>query len=154
MKSEGIGSRLRAPAAGSGRGPSRTVFAWQLLSALLLLAMGAIHLYLTFHGVKGTLGKSFMLNAVGGLVLAIAVLVLRGQLLLLASLLGTLFMAGTLGALILALTVGLFGVHEVLSYQLVPTTLVVESIGTIVLAITTVLLYRLPGGNPRHSRGL
>jgi hypothetical protein len=142
LKSEGVGSRVPAHAAGAGRGALRSVVAWQVLSALLLLTMGAIHLYLTFHGVGGTLGRLFVLNAVGGLVLAIAVVVLRGRLLLLASGSGTLFMAGTLLGLVLALTVGLFGIHEVLSFQLVPTTLVVESIGTVVLAVTTGLVYR------------
>ena len=142
MKSEGIGSRAPISAAGAGPGALRSPLAWQVLSALLLLTMGAIHLYLVFNGVGGTLGKLFVLNAIGALVLAIAIVVLRGPLLLLASVASTLFMAGTLLALILALTVGLFGIHEVLSYQLVPTTLVVESIGTIVLAVTTALVYQ------------
>lgn len=138
MKSQGIGSRVPV-SAGTG---ARSVRVWQGLSALLLLAMAGIHLYLVLDGVGGTLGTLFVLNMIGGVALVIAVLVLRGQLLLLAAVGGTLFMVGTLLALILALTVGLFGIHEVLSYQLVPTTLVVESIGTIVLAVTTYLLYR------------
>ena len=154
MKSQGVGSRGRASAAGAGHGALRSVIAWQVLSALLLLAMGAIHLYLVFNGVGGTLGRLFVLNAVGGLVLAIAIVVLRGRLLLLASVLGTLFMAGTLLALVLALTVGLFGIHEVLSYRPVPPTLVVESIGTIVLAVTTALLYQTMRGSLTQSRGV
>ena len=83
-----------------------------------------------------------MLNAVGALVLAIAIMVLRGWLLLLASVLSLLFMVGTLLSLVLALTVGLFGIHEVMSFQLVPTTLLVESIGTIILAVTVALVQR------------
>ena len=59
--------------------------AWRLLSAILLLAMGGIHLYLVFYGVGGSLGVLFVLNAVGALVLAIAIIVLRGRLLLLAT---------------------------------------------------------------------
>jgi hypothetical protein len=116
--------------------------AWRFLSTIMLLAMGGIHLYLVFHGVGGLLGKLFILNAVGALVLAIAVTVLRGRLLSLATVLSLLFMAGTLLALVLALTVGLFGIHEVLSFTLVPTTLVVESIGTIILAVTATLVVR------------
>ena len=133
------------PATGSLRwfGVShRTLMAWRLLSAIVLLIMGGIHLYLVFYGVGGMLGALFMLNAVGALVLAIAVLVLRGRLLSLATLLSLLFMVGTLFALVLALTVGLFGIHEVLSFKLVPTTLVVESIGTIILAVTVALVLR------------
>lgn len=116
--------------------------AWRLLSAITLLAMGGIHLYLVFDGVGGTLGKLFVLNVIGALVLAIAIMVLRGQLLSLATVLSLLFMVGTLLALVLALTVGLFGIHEVLSFTLVPTTLVVESIGTIILAVTVALVLR------------
>ena len=114
--------------------------AWRLLSALSLLVMGAIHLYLVFDGVGGVLGKLFVLNAAGALVLTVAVLVLRGRLLALATVLSLLFMVGTLLALVLALTVGLFGIHEVLSFTLVPTTLVVESIGTVIRAVTVALL--------------
>jgi hypothetical protein len=146
MKSEGAGWRDAAMARGAGHGRQRSLIVWQTLSAILLLAMGGIHLYLVFNGVGGTLGMLFVLNAVGALVLAIAMVVFRGRLLLLASVLSVLFMAGTLLALVLALTVGLFGIHEVLSFQLVPTTLVVESIGTIVLALTAALVFRTRRG--------
>jgi hypothetical protein len=108
----------------------------------MLLVMGAIHLYLVFDGVGGLLGKLFVLNVIGALVLAIAVMVLRGRLLSLATVLSLLFMAGTLLALVLALTVGLFGIHEVVGFTLVRTTLVVESIGTIILAATAVQVLR------------
>ena len=108
----------------------------------MLLVMGGIHLYLVFDGVGGLLGQLFVVNAVGALVLAIAIVVLRGWLLSVATALSLLFMLGTLLALVLALTVGLFGIREVLSFTLVPTTLVVESIGTIVLAVTLALVLR------------
>ena len=75
-------------------------------------------------------------------VLATAIIVLRGRLLWLATVLSLLFMVGTLLALVLALTVGLFGIHEVLSFKLVPTTLVAESIGSIILAVTVALALR------------
>jgi len=116
--------------------------AWRVLSAILLVVMGAIHLYLVFDGVGGLLGGLFVVNGIGAFALAIAVMVLRGRLLALATVLSLLFMLGTLLALILALTVGLFGIHEVLSFKLVPTTLVVESIGTVILAITAALVVR------------
>jgi uncharacterized membrane protein YeiB len=116
---------------------------WRILSALALLAMGGIHLFLVFDGVGGVLGVLFVLNAVGGLVLAVAMVAAPRRLLPWASVLSLLFMAGTLLALILALTVGLFGITETLDFTLVPTTLVVESIGTIVLAVTTALAFRM-----------
>jgi hypothetical protein len=149
MKPERVGSRVPVSAAGAGHRGLRSVIVWQVLSALLLLIMGGIHLVLALRGA-GSLGKPFWVNAVGGLVLAIAMVVLRGRPLLLASVLSTLFMAGTLLALVLALTVGLFGIGETLSYRPVPPTLVVESIGTIVLAVTTALLYQTMRGS-RHS---
>jgi hypothetical protein len=130
----------------AGTGTARSPKIWQALSALALLAMGGIHLYLALTSTGGILGVLFILNAIGGLVLAVAVVVLRRQLLLVASVLGLLFLAGTLLALVLALTVGLFGIRSSLDYQLVPTTLVVESIGTIVLLVTTAVVLRARRG--------
>lgn len=115
---------------------------WRALSALLLLAMGGIHLYLVLTVVGGVLGMLFVLNAIGGVLLAIAVVAAPRRLLPLASVLGLLFMVGTLLALVLALTVGLFGITEQLSFELVPMTLVVEAIGIVVLAVTTALAFR------------
>jgi hypothetical protein len=80
--------------------------AWQILSALFLLAMGGIHLYLALNGVDGLLGVLFILNTLGAVVLAIAMVLLRRQLLLVASVLSVLFTAGTLLALVLALIPG------------------------------------------------
>ena len=142
-KSEGIGSRDPAMAGRADHGGQRSTIVWQALSAVLLLAMGGIHLYLVLNGVGGVLGVLFALNAVGALVLAIAIVVLRRRPLLVASVLSLLFMVGTLLALVLALTIGLFGIRETLDFQLVSTTLVVESIGTIVLVVTTALVFRL-----------
>jgi hypothetical protein len=125
----------------------RSVVVWQALSALFLLAMGGIHLYLVFHGTGGILGILFVLNFVGGLVLAVAMIVARGWLLPVASVLSLLFLAGTL-------TVGLFGIRSSLSYDLAPTTLVVESIGTVVLAVTTAIVLRARRTSVRVARSL
>ena len=128
-------------------GGARSTMPWQVISAVLLLAMGGIHLFLVLTGTGGTLGLLFALNAIGALVLAIAMVVAPRRLLPLASVLSLLFTVGTLLALVLALTVGLFGISEQLGGELVVTTLVVESIGIIVLAATTSMLYRM-----RHAR--
>jgi hypothetical protein len=136
------GSRDPATAGAVGNGGQRSPMPWRVLSALGLLAMGGIHLYLVFRGVGGLLGVLFVLNAIGGLVLAIAMLAARRRLLLVASVLSVLFVVSTLLALSLALTVGLFGIHETLDFELVPTTLVVESIATIVLVVTTAVIFR------------
>lgn len=135
-------------AAGSG---TRTLVVWQALSAIALLAMAGIHLYLRFKSTGGVLGALFVLNAIGGLVLAIAMIVLRGRLLRVASVLSLLFLGGTLLALVLALTVGLFGIRSSLAFELATTTLVVESIGAVVLLVTTVLLVRRRQGAPTRG---
>jgi hypothetical protein len=125
---------------------------WQALSALLLLTMvltmGEIHLQLVFNGVGGVLGALFVLNSIGGLALAIAIVVLRRRPLLVASVLSLLFMMGTLLALVLALTTELCGIREQLVGEVVPTTLVVESIGTIVLVVTTARVHATPYRQP------
>ena len=118
------------------------LWALRILSAVLLLAAGGIHLYLIFNGVGGVLGVMFFLNALAGLVLAIAMLVLRGRLLQFAAVLSLLFMIATLLALLLALTVGLFGIATDWDFTLVRETVIVESIGVVVLAITTVAVLR------------
>lgn len=126
---------------GSNRSVLRVM---RILSAILLLAAGGIHLFLVFDGVGGTLGVLFILNAVAGIVLGIAMLVLRGRLLKLAAVLGLLFMIASLLALVLALTVGLFGITESWSFTLVPETVVVEAIGIVVLAIASGVTLRAP----------
>ena len=117
---------------------------WQAASALALLVMGGIHVYLVlFAGFGGLLGTLFVLNGIGGLVLAVAVLVARRRFLALVSVLSLLFLGGTLLGLLLALTpAGLLGIHESIDGELVPTTLVVESIGVVVLAVTSWLAVR------------
>lgn len=126
----------------AGRSTQQSLLLWRVLSALALLAMGGIHVYLTFNGTGGLLGRLFVLNGIGALVLAVAMLVVRGPLLRVAAVLSLLFLAGTLLALVLALTVGLLGLRSSLDFQLAPTALVVESIGTIVLLVTTALAVR------------
>jgi hypothetical protein len=123
---------------------SRGLWVLRILSAVLLLATGGIHLFLVFNGVGGILGVAFVLNAVAGLVLAIAMVALHGRLLQIATVLSLLFLIATLGALLLALTVGLFGIRETWDFTLVPETVIVESIGIVVLAVTTAMVLRMP----------
>ena len=122
----------------------RVLWVMRILSAVLLLAAGGIHLFLVFWGVGGILGVMFVVNGIGGILLAVAMLVLRGRLLQLATVLSLLFMIASLLALILALTVGLFGITETWDFMLVPQTVIVESIGVVVLAVTTVVMFRKP----------
>jgi hypothetical protein len=131
-----------------GTGRSGLLPAGRALSALALLAMGGIHLYLVLTGFDGLIGTLFVLNAIGGLVLAAAMVAAPRRLLPVAALLGLVFLAGTLLALVVSLTpAGLLGVHEQLGNNLVVPTLVVEALGTIVLLATTVLAFRMRARN-------
>lgn len=116
----------------------------RILSALVLLTVGGIHLFLVFDGVRGVLGVLFVLNAISALVLAIAVLVLHGVLLRWAVVLSLLFVIATLASLLIALTIGLFGIHEVWTFTLVPQTIVIESVGIVILAVACITLLRRP----------
>ena len=116
----------------------------RILSAILLLAVGGIHLFLRFDGTGGVLGVMFVLNGIAAIVLAVGMLALRGTLLKLTTVLSLLFMLASLAALLLALTVSLFGIREVWTYTLVPQTVVVDAIGIVVLAITTAVALRRP----------
>jgi hypothetical protein len=49
-----------------GQSGQRSPILWWVLSALLLLTMGGIHLYLVLTGFGGLLGVLFVLNAIGG----------------------------------------------------------------------------------------
>ncbi|RDV45141.1 hypothetical protein DOE76_07645 [Leifsonia sp. ku-ls] len=120
------------------------LLALRILSAILLAVAGGIHLYLLTVGVGGLLGVLFVLNGIAALVLAVGMLVTRGMLLRITTVLSLLFLIASLAALLLALTVGLFGIREVWSFTLVPETVIVEAIGIVVLAITTAAVVRRP----------
>ena len=120
----------------------RVLWIMRLLSAAVLLATGLIHLYLVFNGTGGILGVAFVLNGVAGVVLAVGMLLLRGRLLQLTTVLSLLFLIATLVALILALTVSLFGITEQWDRPLVPQAVIVEAIGIVVLGITTAMVLR------------
>jgi hypothetical protein len=114
----------------------------RILSAIALLAVAGIHLFLRFDGTGGILGILFILNGAAGIVLAIGMLALRGRLLKLATVLSLLFLLASLASLLLALTVGLFGIHEVWTYTLVPQTVIVDAVGAVVLAIASIVALR------------
>jgi hypothetical protein len=114
----------------------------RILSAIILIAAGAIHLLLVFDGTGGVLGVLFVLNAIAGIILGVGMLALRARLLLLTSGLGVLFIAASFFALLLALTVGLFGIAAIWSLPWVPQTFVIEGVGVGVLAVTFGLALR------------
>jgi hypothetical protein len=76
-----------------------------------VLVSAAVHLELWAEGMRdvAVVGPAFLLNAVGGLVVALAVLFWEHWLPLAAA---VAFGLATLGAFVLSATAGLFGVHE------------------------------------------
>jgi hypothetical protein len=81
------------------------------VTAAAVLVSAGVHLWLWFDGYRDieVIGPSFMLNAVGGAVIAVMLLLWRHWV---PALLAVGFGLSTLGAFVVSATVGLFGVHE------------------------------------------
>ncbi|MFE0019568.1 hypothetical protein [Amycolatopsis sp. NPDC059021] len=86
----------------------------RIVVAVALLGSAGVHYFLWTQGYPGVIGPLFLLNAVGGLVLAIAVLAWRHWLPALGAF-G--FGALTLGSYVLAATVGFLGQHDQFTSQ-------------------------------------
>ncbi len=82
----------------------------RVLAAAAVLVSAAVHLYLWFDGFRHTdvVGPAFLVNAIGGTIIAALLVTWRHWIPLLFAV-G--FGASTLGAFIIAATVGLYGVH-------------------------------------------
>jgi hypothetical protein len=84
----------------------------RLLTALAVLVSAYVHLKLWFDGFRDLdkIGPAFMTNAIGGVVIAVLLVVWRRH--WLPPLLAVGFGLSTLGAFIISATWGLFGLHE------------------------------------------
>jgi hypothetical protein len=118
----------------------------RVLAAVGVLVSAVVHLWLWFDGFRDIhmVGPAFMLNAVAGLAIAVALVLWRHWV---PPLLAVGFGASTLGAFIISATVGLYGVHEVWSGGWVLTAAASEVVA--ILAGGLVLLQE----NPLRSRG-
>ena len=105
---------MTTPTATGRRPATGLLWALRVLGALLLAAMGWIHLDLWLDGYRSIdwIGPAFLLDAIAGFGLAVLLLVTPRPLLLWVAALGALTALGTLGGLLLATTVGLFGFVE------------------------------------------
>jgi len=83
----------------------------RIVGAAAVLVSAAVHLYLWINGFRdlSVIGPAFLLNAVGGAVIAVLLVTWRSWV---PALLTAGFGVSTLGAFILSSTVGLFGLHE------------------------------------------
>jgi hypothetical protein len=134
-----------APAIRSTPQPAlaRLALAWS--GGLLVLAAGAIHLWLWFDYFRTVhvVGTLFLVNFAVSLVVGLALLVRATALVVLA---GIAFAAGTLGGFFLSVWVGLFGYTESLRgpWQ--------EAAGGIEVAALVVLVALLPRAAGRRAR--
>ena len=122
------------------RAPGKAV-TMRILAAAGVLVSAAVHLYLWFDVFRHTavVGPAFMLNAVGGAVIAVLLVMWRHWIPLVLAI-G--FGACTLGAFVIAATVGLFGVHEYWTGWAVWTAAASEVVA--IVAAGTVLLQENP----------
>lgn len=112
----------------------------RLLAAVAVLVSAVVHLYLWWYdGYKDidVVGPAFLLNGVGGIVIAVLVLAWRHWI---PALLTLGFGLSTLGAFVLSTTVGLFGVNETWTGWAVWTAAISEAVailtGLVLLAAT------------------
>lgn len=148
MAATGTERAVRTPSVG-------VLWLWRLAVAALSTAMGLIHGYLWVTGYRDLplIGPSFLVNWFGGVVLALALLLVPQRMLGWVAAAGAVFTAGSLGALLVSLTVGLFGFTESMAAPLVPTTLAVESVGTVLLGVLAAVLLAGRGADARADTG-
>jgi hypothetical protein len=117
-------------------GPAARI-AIRVVGAGLLLGMAWIHqhLYDLGYSTVPTIGPLFRVNAVLGLLAALAVLLVPMPWWRAVCALGALLQIGTLAALVQSLTIGAFGFKETLDAPYIPQTLAVEGLGFLVLAV-------------------
>jgi hypothetical protein len=115
--------------------PTGVALPVRLAGAALLGATAGIHLHLWATGYRDIqwIGPLFLANAVGGIALALAVLLAPGRLLAWACAAGALLELGTLGGLLLSVTVGFLGFFETWEAPLARTSAVVEVAGAVLL---------------------
>ncbi len=113
----------------------------RLLAAAGVLVSAGVHLYLWFHVFRHAhvVGPAFMVNAVGGVIIAVLLMTWEHWIPLV---LAVGFGVATLGAFIIAATAGLYGVHEHWTTWEVWTAAAAEVVA--ILAAGTLLLHQIP----------
>lgn len=112
----------------------------RLVGAGLLIWMTWIHWHLWSTGYKHlpTVGNLFLLNAVGGVLMALAVIAVPSRWLSLTAAAGALMAGGTLAGLAISINVGLFGFTDYLNAPFAHLSVWVESAAIVVLAAVAV----------------
>jgi hypothetical protein len=127
----------RGPASMSSPAARWAVSILALAGATLLVWSSVIHLQLWSDGYRSisVIGPLFLIQGIGGIVLALAVVALR-RVALLAS--GALLLAGTAVGLLVSSATGLFGFQESLAVPYATTSLAVEFTGAAIFLVATV----------------
>lgn len=130
----------RRDAAARTPGGARRATVLRVLIAAAVVVSGVVHYLLWRDGMRDVdvVGPAFLLNAVGGVAIGVAVLLWRHWLPLLAAV-G--FGAATFGAYLMSMTVGFFGVRE----QVWTTEAVVSAVtevAAVVLGVAALLIER------------
>lgn len=107
------------------------------VAAAMLAVMAIVHIVLWVDGYRDIpiVGPGFLFNGIGGLVLAVAVLLPLGRWNPLVAVLGALFALGSIGALVMSLTIGFFGVSEQITTPSVIVSLISEAIALVALIV-------------------
>ena len=107
-----------------------------VLGAAAVATSAAVHLHLWLDGYSAiaTIGPLFLLQAIGGFVLAIAIVLLRRPSLAVA---GAGYLVATMTGFLLSVNVGLFGFQDSWSAPFATTAFAVEAAGVILLLLGT-----------------
>jgi hypothetical protein len=121
----------------------------RVLAAVAVLVSAVMHLYLWFEGYRDieVIGPAFLLNAVGGAVIAVLLVTWVHWL---PALLTLGFGASTLGAFVVSTTVGLFGVQEQWQGWEVWTAAISEAAAIVLGAVLLARRGATSGGEAEH----
>jgi len=105
-----------------------------IAGAALLVTSAAIHLHLWANGYryKTTIGPLFFAQGVLGVLLSLAIALVRR---VSVAVIGALFAAGTIAALLMSVHVGLFGYRSYMNAPWAKTTVIIEAAAAVVLLI-------------------
>ena len=122
----------------------------RIVTAGAVLVSAWVHWTLWRQGFRDfhMVGPAFLLNAVAGLVIGLALVLWRHWV---PPLLAVGFGLSTLGAFVVSATVGLYGIHEVWTGSYVLTAAISEVVAVLGGALVLVLDWRrTPGGRSEH----
>ena len=127
---------------GAGHRPAGLVASLVLVAGAALLVVSAIvHLHLWAAGYRNipTIGPLFLTQGIAGILLGVAVAVIRR---VFVAALGALFALGTLAGLLVSANFGLFGYRETMTAPWATSSLVFEAAAAGVLVLGGALVFR------------